>query len=67
LPGGPLPFPSLVAASSNDHLASLSAVAGLATQWGSALIELGAVGHLNPASGYGPWPQAEALIQQLDR
>lgn len=67
LPGGPLPFPSLLAASSNDHLASPAAVAGMAAQWGSELVELGAVGHLNPASGYGPWPQAEALIQQLDR
>ena len=26
---------------------------------------LGAVGHLNPASGYGEWPQAVELIAEL--
>lgn len=67
LPSGPLPFPSLVAASSNDHLASLEAVARMADGWGSQLVNVGAVGHLNPAAGYGPWPQAEAFIEVLDR
>jgi predicted alpha/beta hydrolase family esterase len=65
LPAGPLPFPSLVAASSNDHLASVDAVRLMARDWGAELVELGAVGHLNPASGYGEWPQAEALIKRL--
>lgn len=65
LPRGPLPFPSIVAASSNDHLASLDAVREMAHDWGGALVELGAVGHLNPASGCGDWPQAEELIQAL--
>ena len=67
LPITPLPFPSIVAASSNDHLASLEAVSNMARGWGSQLLELGAVGHLNPAAGYGPWPLAETLIQALDR
>ncbi|WP_375739881.1 RBBP9/YdeN family alpha/beta hydrolase [Pseudomonas boanensis] len=66
LPRQRLPFPSLVAASDNDHLASLDAVRGMAADWGGALVELGEVGHLNPASGYGDWPRAEALIQILD-
>jgi predicted alpha/beta hydrolase family esterase len=67
LPKGPLPFRSLVAASNNDHLASLDAVTCLAEGWGSELLHLGEVGHLNPASGFGHWPQAEALILELDR
>ncbi|MFJ4384733.1 RBBP9/YdeN family alpha/beta hydrolase [Pseudomonas sp. NPDC089408] len=66
LPHTPLPFPSVVAASSNDHLASYAAAAELARRWGSELVSLGAVGHLNPASGFGPWPLAEALIRRLD-
>jgi predicted alpha/beta hydrolase family esterase len=65
LPRQRLPFPSIVAASSNDHLASLDAVRSLAADWGSELVELGAVGHMNPAAGFGPWPQATALIAQL--
>lgn len=67
LPRQRLPFPSLVAASSNDHLASLEAVERMARDWGSTLVELGPVGHLNPASGYGDWPKADELIQVLDR
>ncbi|WP_332852150.1 long-chain-fatty-acid--CoA ligase [Duganella sp. S19_KUP01_CR8] len=65
LPRRRLPFPALVAASSNDHLASLEAVRALADGWGAELVELGEVGHLNPASGYGPWPQAAALLERL--
>lgn len=67
LPTGPLPFPSIVAASANDHLASLEAVAEMAHNWQSELVNLGNVGHLNPASGFGPWSQAEDLIRQLDK
>ncbi|MFF4684996.1 alpha/beta hydrolase [Streptomyces sp. NPDC001307] len=37
-----------------------------ARSWGSRLVELGAVGHLNPASGYGEWPLAEELIRMLE-
>ena len=66
LPMTPLPFPSIVAASSDDHLASLDAVRAMARNWGSQLLELGAVGHLNPAAGFGPWPRAEQLVQALD-
>jgi uncharacterized protein len=60
-----LPFPSIVCASRNDPLARFDEVAGMARNWGSRLVDLGDVGHLNPASGYGDWPRAEALIQEL--
>ncbi|MGE8064215.1 RBBP9/YdeN family alpha/beta hydrolase [Pseudomonas sp. NPDC089569] len=67
LPKGPLPFRSLVAASTNDHLASLDAVTRMAHGWAAELRNLGNVGHLNPAAGYGHWPQAEELVLELDR
>lgn len=67
LPADRLPFPSIVAASTNDHLSSFEAAARLAKNWGSQLVDLGAVGHLTPASGFGAWPQAEELIEMLDR
>ncbi len=67
VPRAPLPFPSIVAASSNDPLAAVPRVVQLANDWGSECVHLGAVGHLNPASGYGEWPQAEALIMQLEK
>lgn len=62
VPRTPLPFPSLVAASSDDPLAAPGYVAGLARDWGSRVVDLGAVGHLNPTSGFGPWPRAEELL-----
>jgi uncharacterized protein len=65
VPRRPLPFRSIVAASRNDPLASSERVAELAVAWGSELVDLGEVGHLNPASGYGDWPRAEAFIDQL--
>ncbi|MGW2769272.1 RBBP9/YdeN family alpha/beta hydrolase [Streptomyces sp. NPDC001275] len=60
-----LPFPSIVAASTNDPLADADRVADLARAWGSRLVVLGPVGHLNPASGYGEWPRAQELIREL--
>jgi predicted alpha/beta hydrolase family esterase len=37
----------------------------MALDWGARLLDLGEVGHLNPASGYGPWQQAETIIAEL--
>jgi uncharacterized protein len=65
VPRTPLPFPSIVAASRNDPLGRIERVAELAQAWGSRLVDLGEVGHLNPASGYGEWRQADAFIREL--
>ncbi|WP_052494550.1 RBBP9/YdeN family alpha/beta hydrolase [Cupriavidus basilensis] len=64
-PRAALRFPSIVAASRNDPLARFEEVAALASAWGSRLVDLGNVGHLNPAAGYGEWSRAEPLIQEL--
>ncbi|MGY3901590.1 RBBP9/YdeN family alpha/beta hydrolase [Aeromonas lusitana] len=65
LPRARLPFPSLMVMSQNDPLASPAAVRALAGEWGSELVDAGAVGHLNPASGFGPWPLAWTLLARL--
>jgi len=65
IPRQPLPFPSVMAVSRNDPLARYERSVQLAQDWGSRLEDLGEVGHLNPASGFGPWPQAHALLATL--
>jgi len=65
VPRGPLPFPSIVAASRNDPLAEFDRVQALAHAWASEFVDLGEVGHLNPASGFGDWPEADRLIARL--
>lgn len=65
IPRRPLPFPSIVAASTNDPLGNFERVAQMARIWGSVLVNEGEVGHLNPASGFGEWPRAIELIAQL--
>jgi len=60
-----LPFRSIVAASRNDPLADFGRVRELASQWGSSFVDLGEVGHLNPASGFGRWDRADEFIDQI--
>ncbi len=62
IPRMKLPFPSIVGASGNDPLAKYGRVSEFAHDWGSLLLDLGDVGHLNPASGFGRWPLAQELI-----
>ncbi|WP_107772266.1 RBBP9/YdeN family alpha/beta hydrolase [Nocardioides sediminis] len=61
-----LPFPSIVAGSSNDPLGEEVLVRATAANWGSHFVDVGAVGHLNPAAGYGDWQLAEPLLEALD-
>ena len=67
IPREPLPFRSIMAASTNDPLAALDRTATLAQDWQSKVVLLGDVGHLNPAAGFGPWPQGKALLDALCR
>ncbi|MGB6007378.1 RBBP9/YdeN family alpha/beta hydrolase [Castellaniella sp.] len=65
IPTSRLPFPSIVAASTNDPLARLARVREMAASWGSRLVDVGAVGHLNPASGFGEWPRAAEFVEEI--
>lgn len=57
LPLSALPFPSVLIASSNDPYCSVDRAKALAEGWGSTFVEAGDVGHINGASGHGPWPE----------
>lgn len=67
IPRAPLHFPAVVVASRNDPLADYARVDDLARSWEARLQDAGQVGHLNPAAGFGPWPDAIALIDELAR
>ena len=65
MPLQPLPFDSIVVASSNDEYVSLQRAEYFASQWGSTFINIGNKGHVNSASGLGDWPEGYELLQRL--
>jgi predicted alpha/beta hydrolase family esterase len=67
LEGPPLAAPSLLVASSNDPWLSLLKAAWWGQQWGSRLVSIGAAGHVNPASGFGPWIEGMGLFRDFAR
>ena len=60
-PRDTLPFPSALVASRDDTYADFAQSEALARDWGAKLIDAGLAGHINAASGHGPWP--EGLLQ----
>lgn len=65
IPSQPLGVPATVVASRNDPWMSFNQSAAHARAWQAELIDLGFAGHVNVASGYGPWPAALALRDAL--
>lgn len=57
VPRDPLPFPSLVVASRTDPSCSYARADDFAHAWGVATVDAGESGHIDPASGHGPWPE----------
>jgi predicted alpha/beta hydrolase family esterase len=57
LPSDPLPFPSVLVASRNDPAGDFAASEDLGFAWGSAFVDAGEAGHIDAASGHGPWPE----------
>lgn len=60
-----LSFPSVVVASEDDAWMSLGRARDFARLWGSAFVNAGIAGHINVASGFGPWPEGLCLLQRL--
>jgi uncharacterized protein len=65
VPARPLPFASVLVASSDDPYATLAASQQMARAWGSRFVDVGPAGHLNSASGLGEWAEGWALLQGL--
>lgn len=65
IPLEPLPFPSMVIASTDDPYVSNERADTFARAWGSRLVRIGDAGHVNADSGHGPWPEGERLLQDF--
>lgn len=57
VPRAPLPFPSLLVASRTDPHCSYERAEEYGNAWGAAVVDAGESGHINVASGHGPWPE----------
>ncbi|MBO4210108.1 RBBP9/YdeN family alpha/beta hydrolase [Micromonospora echinofusca] len=65
MPRRRLPFRAVVVASRTDPWATFDQARGYAGDWGADLVDAGDAGHLDTASGYGPWPEGERLLASL--
>jgi len=65
IPTAPLPFPALVVASRDDIYMSLDKARAVAGSWGAPLVDIGHVGHINVASGFGRWAHGYELARQV--
>ena len=65
IPLAPLPFPSIVVASTDDTFVTVERATALARAWGSRLVTLPGAGHINADAGFGPWPEGKELLAEL--
>lgn len=63
----PLPYPSMLIASRDDPYCSFERADDFAAGWGSDILDAGNSGHLNDASGHGPWPEGLTRFATLLR
>ncbi|PKQ10723.1 MAG: hypothetical protein CVT70_17955 [Alphaproteobacteria bacterium HGW-Alphaproteobacteria-1] len=60
-----LNMPTTVVASRTDPALDIDAAERLAAHWGSTFVDIGDAGHIDAASGFGPWPDGIALRDDL--
>ena len=65
VPYQPLPYPSILVASSNDPYCPARLASAYARAWGSEFVRLQNMGHINTESGHGDWPLGKALLTTL--
>ena len=65
VPYAPLPYRSVLVASSNDPYCPIRRAGAYARAWGSEFVRLQNAGHINVESGFGDWPLGLPLLQSL--
>jgi uncharacterized protein len=67
IPMAPLPFPAIVLASADDPFTTLKRSRAFARAWGAVSVSVGALGHINTASGIGAWSEGRCWLDTLVR
>ncbi|MBS0640832.1 MAG: alpha/beta hydrolase [Proteobacteria bacterium] len=62
VPMRPLPFRSVLIASTDDPFCSAARAELFARAWGSVFADLGPCGHINTEAGFGPFPALDPVI-----
>lgn len=65
LPLNPLPFPTIVVASTDDPRVTLERARFFANAWGARLEVAGALDHMGSDAKLGNWPQARVWLDEL--
>ena len=65
IPMRPLPFPSVVVASSNDPHCDINRARLFAEAWRAEFRNVGEKGHINVAAGFGPWAEGEQILSNI--
>lgn len=65
MPLDPLPFPSFVVASSNDHVVTPERAHFFARHWGSEFEQIENAGHIEGGNGYGPWEEGLKILHKF--
>lgn len=65
LPTWRLPFPTVLVASRNDPWMVQRTAFSWGALWGSELVDVGSLGHVNADSGLGDWPGGVAALASL--
>jgi predicted alpha/beta hydrolase family esterase len=66
MPDKKILFNSIVVTSANDMYVTSTRAKQFATAWGSKLVVLPDAGHINVASGFGPWREGLNFLKELD-
>ncbi len=65
VPTKPLPFPTIVVASTDDRYITVERAKAYASAWQSRFVVIKNAGHINSNSGLSDWPEGLALLKEL--
>jgi uncharacterized protein len=66
MPAARLSMPAMVVVGANDPCTPFDIAQSWAARLGSRFVNIGEAGHINPASGFGPWPYGWHLLNKLE-